>query len=58
LPEFTILRKIRKALSVSTKPDRSSFLESLRITLIGIGAVGLLTFLVHLLSLIFQFGPR
>ncbi len=57
LPEIAILKKIRKALSVSTKPDRSSFLESLRITLLGIGVVGLITFVVHILSLVFQFGP-
>jgi len=49
--------KVKKTLAVATRPDLDTFVDSLKITLLGIGVVGIITYLVHLLSFAIQLRP-
>jgi preprotein translocase subunit Sss1 len=54
---FDFFNKVKKTLTVATKPDFHDFVDSLKITLFGIGVVGIITYLVHLLSFAIQLRP-
>jgi len=51
------LRKVKRSLAVASKPDLDTFVESMKITLLGIGVVGIIAYLVHLLSFAIQLRP-
>lgn len=53
-----LIEKIRRMLRVSTKPSMDDFVQSLKITFLGITVVGIITYLVQLLALILQLRPR
>jgi len=51
------LHKVRRTLAVATKPDLDTFVDSMKITLLGLGVVGIITYLVHLLSFAINLRP-
>lgn len=53
----SFLNKVKRTLAVATKPDLDTFVESMKITLLGLGVVGIITYLVHLLSFAIQLRP-
>ncbi|GEM_PF-3410075 len=54
---MSFLTKVRRTLSIATKPDLDTFIDSMKITLLGLGVVGLITYLIHLLSFAIQLRP-
>jgi protein translocase SEC61 complex gamma subunit len=53
-----LVEKIKKMLRVATKPSIEDFVQSLKITFLGITVVGVITYLIQFLALLLQLKPR
>jgi len=47
------LRSYMRVLKIAKKPDRSEFSESLKICLTGLAVVGIVGFIIYLISVLF-----
>jgi len=54
---MSFFTKVKRTLAIATKPDLDAFIDSMKITLLGLGVVGIITYLVHLLSFAIQLRP-
>jgi protein translocase SEC61 complex gamma subunit len=54
---MSFFTKVKRTLSIATKPDLDTFIDSMKITLLGLGVVGIITYLIHLLSFAIQLRP-